>query len=77
MMAANKIFRKQNPGKIQLELSQRELEIARLVAMGYSSKEVASQLFISSETVRTHRKNMLQRNNIRSFTQLVYMLNQS
>ncbi len=76
-MAAARIFKKQQLEKINLELSQRELEIAGLVAMGLSSREVAGKLCISTETVRTHRKNMLQRNNIRSFSQLVFLLNQS
>jgi len=77
IMATHRMFKKQNSNNANLELTQREKEIARLVSQGFNSKQVAHQLFISSETVRTHRKNMLQRNNLSSFNQLIYYLNQS
>jgi len=77
IMATHRMFKKQNSNNANLELTQREKEIARLVSQGLNSKQVAHQLFISSETVRTHRKNMLQRNNLSSFNQLIYYLNQS
>ncbi|MFI6291250.1 response regulator [Nonomuraea sp. NPDC050790] len=35
-------------------LSDRELEVARLVARGYSNQEVAAELFVSLSTVKTH-----------------------
>jgi DNA-binding NarL/FixJ family response regulator len=35
-------------------LSARELEVMRLIARGYSYKEVAKELFISIKTVETH-----------------------
>lgn len=40
------------------ELSSREKEVLRLVALGFTNKEIASRLFISSHTVITHRKNI-------------------
>jgi len=36
------------------ELSQRELEVLRLVAIGLTNKEVAQRLFISAKTARNH-----------------------
>ena len=41
------------------ELSERENEIAHLVAQGLSNAEIAEQLFISLTTVKTHMKHIL------------------
>lgn len=41
------------------DLTEREVEIVRLLAKGNSSKEIAKELFISHNTVTTHRKNMM------------------
>jgi DNA-binding CsgD family transcriptional regulator len=40
------------------EISAREKEVLRLVALGMTNKEIAEKLFISSHTVITHRKNI-------------------
>ena len=42
-------------------LSARELEVLRLVALGLSTKEIASRLDISSRTVETHRANLMRK----------------
>lgn len=52
-------------------LSKRELEILRLVAQGYSSKEIANMLFLSSYTVRTHRKNILGKTATKNGSELI------
>lgn len=44
-------------------LSDREIEILKLVAEGFSSKQVADKLFLSELTVNTHRRNMLKKTN--------------
>lgn len=75
-MAFHRIFlRRQEGGQDRLQLTDREMEIARLVAQGLSSKQVARMLTISVETVKTHRRRMLQKNNISSFPHLVYLMN--
>ncbi len=40
------------------EISDREKDVLRLVAIGLTNKEIGEKLFISSHTVITHRKNI-------------------
>lgn len=47
-------------------LSQRETDVLRLVALGYINKEIADQLSISLNTVLSHRKNITAKLGIRS-----------
>lgn len=47
-------------------LSQREIDVLRLVALGYINKEIADELSISLNTVLTHRKNITAKLGIRS-----------
>lgn len=54
--------KKANPDDALLSrLSDRELEILRLVAKGKSSNEIGALLFISPRTVDTHRNNIIQK----------------
>ena len=50
-------------------LTQRELEILRLIAQGLENKEIAEQLVISEATVRTHVSNILGKLHLASRTQ--------
>lgn len=40
------------------KLSERELQVTDLIHLGFIDKEIGSKLHISTETVRTHRKNI-------------------
>jgi len=40
-------------------ITSREMEVLRLIAYEYSSKEIASKLYISYETANSHRKNIM------------------
>jgi len=42
----------------QYDLSQREIEVLQLLVKGHSTKVIASTLFVSFETVRSHLKNI-------------------
>ena len=48
-------------GPSRSALSQREEEVLRLVAWGYSNKEIASQLNLSVKTIETHKANAAQK----------------
>jgi DNA-binding NarL/FixJ family response regulator len=57
---------------LMAQLSDRELEVLRLVAQSLSSTEIGQQLFISPRTVDTHRNNITQKlgiNGIAGLTQ--------
>ncbi len=44
-----------------LRLTERELEVLRLVAKGLNNREIARQLFISENTVKNHVRNILEK----------------
>jgi DNA-binding CsgD family transcriptional regulator len=52
------------------ELTGREIEVLKLVALGFSNKEIAGKLFISTHTVISHRKNMTEKLGIKSISGL-------
>ncbi len=52
------------------ELTPRELTVARLVAQGLANKEVAAQLFLSTNTIETHLRHVFQKLGVRSRTEL-------
>lgn len=51
-------------------LSEREVEIVRLIVNGLTSTEIADRLFLSEHTVKTHRKNIFRKIGINSISQL-------
>ena len=52
-------------------LSQRELDILQLIALGHTNAEVAEQLFLSVRTVETHRSHIQQKTGRSSRAELV------
>jgi DNA-binding NarL/FixJ family response regulator len=59
------------------EVSEREAEVLRLVAWGYTNKEVAGYLRISVKTVETHKANLMQKLDLKSRVEIVrYALRQ-
>ena len=52
-------------------LSQREREVLRLLALGFTNEEVAKDLFISKRTVESHRANIMEKLGLKSRAELV------
>lgn len=52
------------------DLTTREKDVLKLVALGHSNKEIADQLFISTHTVISHRKNLTDKLGIKSISGL-------
>jgi DNA-binding NarL/FixJ family response regulator len=52
-------------------LSDREREVLRLLALGYTNQEISAQLFISVRTAETHRAHIMQKLRLTSRAELV------
>lgn len=53
------------------KLTERELEILKLIAQEFSNAQIADALFISERTVETHRKNMLRKTGTKTVVGLI------
>lgn len=53
------------------ELSERESQVLRLIAWGYSNKEIGWKLSISAKTVDTYKLRLMEKLNLRSRTDIV------
>jgi ATP/maltotriose-dependent transcriptional regulator MalT len=55
----------------RLEISKRELEVLELMATGFSNQEIADNLFLSLNTVKTHSSNLFLKLDVKRRTQAV------
>jgi len=62
---------KAKTAKKDIPLTQRELEILRLIAEEFTNPEIAKELFISIRTVDTHRRNLLEKLQVKNTAGLV------
>lgn len=58
-------------GCLGISLSERELEIIKLIAKGMTNKEIADDLCLSAHTVNTHRKNIMNKLGIKNTAGIV------
>ncbi len=65
-----RIAREPPPGPPD-DLSEREVEVLRLIALGHTNAEIAEQLYLSVRTVETHRAHIQQKLRVSSRAELV------
>jgi two-component system response regulator NreC len=53
------------------DLSERELEVLRLIALGHTNNEIANQLYLSVRTVESHRAHIQQKLGLTNRSELV------
>lgn len=63
-----------NDSPICANLSDREKEVLILAMKGYTSREIANQLFISKATIDSHRQNILLKTDSKNFSELSYKI---
>ena len=56
---------------VEDELSEREIEVLRRIALGYTNSEIAEQLFLSIRTVESHRAHIQQKLGLTTRSELV------
>lgn len=54
-----------------IQISEREMEVLRLLCDGLSPKEIADKLFLSHRTVETHKNNIMQKMNVNTIGKLI------
>jgi two-component system, NarL family, response regulator NreC len=67
-------LRKSSPKEERFNLlSNREREIFQMIAEGHSSKAISDLLFVSLSTVKTHRRNIMEKLEVTSIAQLIHL----
>jgi two-component system, NarL family, response regulator LiaR len=68
-------FSNPQPTRPKHDLTERELEVLRLISLGKSNKDISEELVLSEKTVKTHVSNILQKLHLSDRTQAaVYAL---
>ncbi|MGM0579081.1 MAG: response regulator transcription factor [Bacteroidota bacterium] len=63
--------KKQQLAQPKISLTKRELEVVKLIMRGYTSNQIAEELFISNRTVDTHRANLMQKLDVKNSIELI------
>ena len=53
------------------DLTERERDVLRLIALGYTNQEIAKQLFLSVRTIEAHRRHILNKLRLKTRADLV------
>ncbi|MCG2611943.1 response regulator transcription factor [Flavobacterium sp. SM15] len=62
---------KEDDNHLLQSITDREMEILKLITLEFSGKEISDTLFISTNTVETHRKNLIKKLNVKTTVGLV------
>jgi DNA-binding NarL/FixJ family response regulator len=65
------VYEKRNSVHENNQLTKAETEIVKLIAEGYTTKEIATRKFNSYHTVMTHRKNIFRKLKVTSVSELI------
>lgn len=61
----------QGNSEVTLSLTKREVEMVQCIASGLQNQEIADRLFISLNTVKSHRKNLYSKTEVRNTAELI------
>lgn len=53
------------------QISPREQEVLRSISLGFTTKEIANEMFVSTHTINTHRKHLLEKMKAKNVAGLV------
>lgn len=67
----NQIVKSNFTDTISLSLTEREIEIINLIVEGLSTKEIAKELFVSFNTIKTHRMRIRYKLNVKNVAGVV------
>lgn len=67
----NILLQSRTPAFSEAVLTPREKDVLHLLAEGFNTKEISEKLFISINTIETHRKNMLFKTGLRNVAHLI------
>jgi DNA-binding NarL/FixJ family response regulator len=70
-LAINKVKADKRSEALLIKLSDRELEVLKLIIKEFTSKEIADKLFISKQTVDTHRNHIMQKTKAKNLVGLI------
>ncbi|AOS63165.1 response regulator [Actinoalloteichus hymeniacidonis] len=62
---------------VKVRLSERELQLVRLIARGRSNRRIAEELFLSAETVKTYVKRLFTKLDVTDRTQLAVLAHEA
>ncbi len=74
--AVNNTFDEPDPFLKQFQLTKREMELLQLIKQNYTNQQMADKLFLSIYTVETHRKNIMQKLQLKNPVELTKFIMQ-